>query len=689
MFTAGDKLEFGHYTILKELGSGGMGIVFHCRDEFLQREIAIKMMLPELMAETDTAEIFRQEARLAAQLEHPNIVTIHNIGVENREGKTHHYIAMEYLPGGSLRGRIGLEEQVSLEMALEWMKQLCSALNYAHKRGVVHQDIKPDNIFITQDGNLKIGDFGLALIATGPAFERHAQGKGTPAYMSPELCRGEPRDHRSDIYSLGAVFFEMLSGERPFKANGMIEMALKHATAPVPSVSKLRPDIPPALDKMLKSMMTKLPAERLQSLGDILPTLEKLLLEMKVARLGVKLPSESNQTPKVVEGAPLPPPAAPPSRPDSMDFSPSPEEVAKAQQAAEKSVAVAVRELSLSATPRKPLDPEKEKQLDLLWSYKTCGPIGWSATPVVNRKRNQIYLASADGVLYALDLNSGAHVWHFQAGSPLVASVHSAGDDIFCPASDGTLFCLSAVDGNLNWKHQGGSPLVSSPSSNEDSVFITALDGAFKSLSRKDGSVNWTYNCDKAIISSPQIVDKMAFIGSKDKGLHAVDITKGARKWLTESTAALFSSVLASTDSVYCAGIDGRVIAVEIESGRKTWDYIATSGFVCKGNLEFTSLNYCTKDGFVHCVDKFKGNMLWRGDAAGPVLGGITSIGGALYVSSRNGVLHSFNVKTGDLNWYMPLPSALESAPLVTSTTIFQGTLTGELHAFAMPMKAK
>src|SRR6185295_6989556 len=112
MFTAGDKLEFGHYTILRELGSGGMGVVFHCRDEFLQREIAIKMMLPELMAETDTAEIFRQEARLAAQLEHPHIVTIHNIGVENREGKTHHYIAMEFLPGGSLRQRIGQEEQV-------------------------------------------------------------------------------------------------------------------------------------------------------------------------------------------------------------------------------------------------------------------------------------------------------------------------------------------------------------------------------------------------------------------------------------------------------------------------------------------------------------------------------------------------------------------------------------------------
>ena len=103
MFTPGDKLEFGHYTILRELGSGGMGVVYHCRDEFLQREIVIKMMLPELMTQPDTTEVFRHEARLAAQLEHPNIVTIHNIGIETCEGQSYHYIAMEFLPGGSLR----------------------------------------------------------------------------------------------------------------------------------------------------------------------------------------------------------------------------------------------------------------------------------------------------------------------------------------------------------------------------------------------------------------------------------------------------------------------------------------------------------------------------------------------------------------------------------------------------------
>lgn len=675
MFTPGDKLEFGHYTILKELGSGGMGVVYHCRDEYLQREIAIKMMLPELMSEHDTVEIFRQEARLAAQLEHPGIVTIHNIGVENREGNTHHYIAMEFLPGGSLRGRIG-KEQISLEQAVEWMKQLASALAYAHKRGVVHQDIKPDNIFITQDGNLKIGDFGLALIATGPAFERHAQGKGTPAYMSPELCRGEPRDHRSDIYSLGSVFFEMITGEKPFKANGMIEMALKHATAPVPSASKLRSDVPAVLDKALKHMMAKQPDERLQSLNDILPSLEKLLLEMKVARLGISQPGadESKAAAKSEEKTETKTESS-----SSMDFSP-------ADKAGAAPVAVAVKE-ETKEVKHDEMTPEKERSIDLIWTFKTGGPIGWAASPVLNRARKQLYLSSADGVIYALDMNTGSCQWYFNTGAPILSGALQQGEDVFVASTDGCVHCLSASDGSSNWKHQGASPLVSNPVAIADGVLVAALDGSVKALSTKDGSMKWVYKCDKGVVCSPQVVEGIAFVASKDKGLHAIDLSKGTRKWMTESTDAMLANVLASTDSVYCASVDGKVWANDIESGKMTWVYEASASFMSKGNLEFTSLNYSTKDGQIHCIDKFKGSMLWKSKASGPVLGGITSTGGSLYVSSRNGVLHSYNVKTGELNWYMAFPCALESAPMVSSTVIYQGTVKGELQALALPSK--
>lgn len=239
IFARSDKLEDGHYTVLEEIGVGGMGVVYHCRDELLLRDVAIKMLLPSLMADKKNLEVFKEEARLAAQLEHPNIVTVYDIGVESRNGRDHHFVAMEYLPGGNLANRV-TQGALPLEHALNWMKQLSSGLSFAHKRGVIHQDIKADNIFITNEGDLKIGDFGLARLLVGRVYLNSAtKGMGTPAYMSPELCRGDQQDHRSDIYSMGILFFEMCTGQLPYRAQGMIEMAMKHTShrCPQPSAS--------------------------------------------------------------------------------------------------------------------------------------------------------------------------------------------------------------------------------------------------------------------------------------------------------------------------------------------------------------------------------------------------------------------------------------------------------------------
>ncbi|MBZ0185015.1 MAG: serine/threonine protein kinase, partial [Candidatus Obscuribacterales bacterium] len=156
-----DKLSDGHYTVVKELGVGGMGVVYHCRDEFLQRDVAIKMLLPELVKNPRNLDVFTQEARLAAHLEHPNIVTVYDIGVDERDGQRHHFVAMEYLPGGNLGNQTAVGA-LPIEHALNWMKQLANGLFFAHKKNVIHQDIKADNIFITTEGDLKIGDFGLA-----------------------------------------------------------------------------------------------------------------------------------------------------------------------------------------------------------------------------------------------------------------------------------------------------------------------------------------------------------------------------------------------------------------------------------------------------------------------------------------------------------------------------------------------
>lgn len=748
MFTPGDKLEFGHYTILRELGSGGMGVVYHCRDEFLQRELAIKMLLPELMADDDTVEVFRQEARLAAQLEHPGIVTIYNIGMENREGKIHHYMAMEYLPGGSLAQRIG-KEQVSLEQAVEWMKELTTALHYAHKRGVMHQDIKPDNIFITQDNNAKLGDFGLALIATGVAFERAASGKGSPAYMSPELCRGEPRDHRSDIYSLGAVFFEMLTGQKPFKATGMIEMALKHATAPVPSASEFRKDLPPILNKAIKYMMAKTPDSRLQSLGDLLPSLDKLLLEMKVARMGVGLKTTGQSTgvntipnlqqtgqqpvaeqpvqsapaatsapvqtaqsntatsPQTVSASiavsappeqaapPVPPPPPPVEEPKKVDVPPPVAEPVSAP-VVEQVAPNAVSEVTPSASNFQPepaaentksreLDPSKEKKLDWLWSFKTRGPIGWSSGVVLNRSKKCLYIGSADGALYALDMQSGKMNWFLKTDGPIMASCLVAGDKILVPATDGHLYCANSATGAINWKANVGAPIMATPALAEELVLVSTTDGFVKALSLADGSGVWNYHTDGQLCSSPQVVESTIFIAGANNRLSAISAESGAKKWQVETDGPVLADCLASSDSVYCATSTGQVYCFDIVSGNKAWVYNSGSYFVSKGSLEFTSVNYCGLEGTVVCVDKYKGAPLWTAPTAGDVVSGLVSIMGSLYVATRNGYLQCFNARTGDIKWFMHLDAQLEGPPVPTSQAIYVGTVGGDLIALAPP----
>ncbi|HNG75906.1 MAG TPA: serine/threonine-protein kinase, partial [Candidatus Obscuribacter sp.] len=321
IFARGDKLEDGHYTVLEEIGVGGMGVVYHCRDELLLRDVAIKMLLPSLMADKKNLEVFKEEARLAAQLEHPNIVTVYDIGVESRSGRDHHFVAMEYLPGGNLANRV-TQGALPLEHALNWMKQLSSGLSFAHKRGVIHQDIKADNIFITNEGDLKIGDFGLARLLVGRVYLNSAtKGMGTPAYMSPELCRGDQQDHRSDIYSMGILFFEMCTGQLPYRAQGMIEMAMKHTSAPVPSAKRLNPQVPDILDKVIKRMMAKTPDERYRSMADVLGIIDDLIFELRLVRMGFagrlengKLKvSDLTETPKeTVEKAP--PPVPPPAK---------------------------------------------------------------------------------------------------------------------------------------------------------------------------------------------------------------------------------------------------------------------------------------------------------------------------------------------------------------------------------------
>jgi serine/threonine protein kinase len=228
-----------HYKIIEKIGEGGMGVVYKAEDTRLERTVALKFLPQEYTRDAYAKERFIQEARAAAVLDHPNICTVYEI--DEVDGQT--FIAMAYIKGQNLKDRLK-SGFLELEEALEITTQVAKGLQEAHDNGIIHRDIKPANIMITEKGQAKITDFGLAKLSWGVDLTKTATIMGTVAYMSPEQAKGEKIDQRTDIWSLGAVLYEMLSGEPPFKSyhdQAVLYSILNKDPAPI---TKIRKDIP-------------------------------------------------------------------------------------------------------------------------------------------------------------------------------------------------------------------------------------------------------------------------------------------------------------------------------------------------------------------------------------------------------------------------------------------------------------
>ncbi len=268
--------RFGPYEILGHIASGGMGEVYRARDHRLGRDVAIKLLPERLFDDGHRLSRFRQEARAIAALSHPNILTVYDIGEEDKK----HYVVTEILEGDTLRSRLRLGT-IGVRKATDYASRIAEGLAAAHNKGIVHRDIKPENLFLTKDGRLKILDFGLAVLlpeldaknlASVPTLARLTNPGmivGTLGYLAPEQARGGPTDHRADIFSLGAVLYEMLTGRHAFQGPGAVELlnSVLHDEPPPPSQGD--PHIPEALDVVALRCLAKNPADRFQSAGDL------------------------------------------------------------------------------------------------------------------------------------------------------------------------------------------------------------------------------------------------------------------------------------------------------------------------------------------------------------------------------------------------------------------------------------
>ena len=271
-----------HYKIVDKLGEGGMGIVYKARDLKLDRPVAVKFLSQHLSASDESKTRFVQEARSAAALNHPNILNVFDI--DEQDGKI--FFVMEYVEGKTLKSYItSLQtgEGISLRQAIDWTIQIAQGLKAAHEKNIVHRDIKPENIMLTKEGLPKIMDFGIAKLKGGTGLTRTGTSMGTLAYMSPEQAQGMAGDHRSDIWATGVVFYEMLTGELPFR--GEHEAALMYLIVNEKALAPSSHDkrIPPPVDSFVMKMLEKDQDRRYQSMDEVLTSLREVKIEVENA----------------------------------------------------------------------------------------------------------------------------------------------------------------------------------------------------------------------------------------------------------------------------------------------------------------------------------------------------------------------------------------------------------------------
>jgi serine/threonine-protein kinase len=246
------------YRIVRRLGAGGMATVYHALHERLERPLVVKVLHRQLAAEPEMRERFRREAEAAARLVHPHVCAIVDYG----ETDDTVYLVMPYLAGGSLADRLARDRTVAPEPAAAIGAQVATALDFAHRRGVVHRDVKPDNILFDEDGHALVTDFGIATARFHARLTGTGRAMGTPHYMSPEQAMGKPVDGRSDIYGVGVVLYEMLTGYPPFDAPDSYAVSYKQVHEAPPQLETVAPGLPAALSAVVMRCLAKAPAER-------------------------------------------------------------------------------------------------------------------------------------------------------------------------------------------------------------------------------------------------------------------------------------------------------------------------------------------------------------------------------------------------------------------------------------------
>ncbi|GAB4353328.1 MAG: hypothetical protein Kow0099_37550 [Candidatus Abyssubacteria bacterium] len=499
------ETQIGNYELLTEIGKGGMGVVYLARHIETGERVAVKVLPPELTRSPKYVERFRREATAVARLDHPNIIKVFDVGEENGI----HFFAMEYLGGQSLRSFLKQRGKLPPADAVKIILDIADALELAHSQGIVHRDVKPDNIMSDESGAFKIMDFGIAHTEVGTQLTVTGTIMGTPEYMSPEQASGLKVDRRSDIYSLGIVLYEMLTGKAPFRGDTAIEVLQMHVTKTPESPKLLNPEIPGKLAEVVSRMLEKQPANRYDSFRHVCNALSMALPESMRTRIQAKpreiQPQVSRQRarpePRVRERVVL-------KTPPGMWY-------ALAASLIANLLLVGYILIAPGALPE-PSQPAEP-------AFAIRGRM--FAPPVV--ADDTLYLASEDGVVYAQNLASGETLWKFTAGDKITGAPIVDGERVYVGSWDQHVYALNASNGSVIWKTNIGGCVFSTPALSDGTLYVCTREGKVFALDINSGKERWNARSKTATRFAPAIHGNALLVASEEGKLHAYSLADG------------------------------------------------------------------------------------------------------------------------------------------------------------------
>ncbi len=666
------------YRLEAPLGAGGMAVVFRARDERLGRLVALKVLAPMLATDDGFRRRFIAESRAAAAVDDPHIIPVYEAG----EAGGVLYIAMRLVVGGDLRGVLAREGALSPGRAAGFISPAASALDAAHRAGLVHRDVKPANILVDarpdRPEHVYLSDFGvskttsasLSLTGTGVFL-------GTPDYSAPEQVQGRAVDGRADQYALACVAFQLLAGAAPFERDQGMAVLFAHLSEPPPSLGSRRPGLPGAADRVLARGMAKEPQHRYGSCREFADALREALgLESYVASRAVAAPARPH-----VEIA-TPPRFA---TPDALAGG-AREQVTGGQE--DDRTTAGARWLADD------LPTEVSKWPPPLAGAPGLTPPGLPAersaddlatTPVPGRRLAGRAVPRRVAVIAAA---VGAAVIGLVAAIVLVSSGHSTHSTNVASRGQ-THGPVSGPPSGRRWVYTTQGPVYGNPTVSGGVVYVGSFDSNVYALDAGTGHVRWTYTTQASIDSTPAVAGGVVYVGSSDHKVYALDAATGQVRWTYTTGAAVggqgtsiaMSGPAVAGGVVYVGSDDSKVYALDAATGRVRWTY--TTGFyvearpaVAGGTVYISSL-----DNSVYALDAATGHVRWTYATGDSLYSGPAVAGGAVYVGSDDHKVYALDAATGHLRWTYTTGDQVDSSPAVAGGFVYIGSEDGKVYA--------